>query len=117
MNLTKDQKYHNKHRVKRLANLKENRAYYAEYAKNYQQTARKAILEILGDKCSQCGFNDLRALQIDHISGGGSKDRRNGKGSYYHRMLKDLETQPNKYQILCANCNWIKRSLNGEVRR
>ncbi|MCK9370314.1 helix-turn-helix domain-containing protein [Candidatus Dojkabacteria bacterium] len=70
---------------------------------------RKVLIEELGGKCNRCGFSDLRALQIDHINGGGSKEIT----KYYKKMIKEA---PGKYQILCANCNWIKRVENNEVR-
>lgn len=76
---------------------------------------RIAILLKLGGKCCRCGFSDLRALQIDHIDGGGVhhlKSMGNGNSNDYHnevRLNKD-----GKYQLLCANCNWIKRYEKGE---
>lgn len=83
-----------------------------------RETARKEVLHFLGGKCSICGFDDWRALQLDHINGDGARDRReNGTGSLttagYRRLLADPET-PNKFQILCANHNWIKRYENNE---
>src|SRR5580692_501468 len=82
------------------------------------------IYEILGGVCVRCGFSDARALQLDHIHGGGwrgTKVSSNGvvvnKG-YSHTYLKAILDDPEikqKYQILCANCNWIKRCENKEV--
>lgn len=86
------------------------------YRRHYGRL-RKLILDFFGGKCARCGFNDPRALQIDHIHGGGSKELR-GKGgggtTYLKRVLGSLERHEKKYQILCSNCNWIKRSENGE---
>lgn len=72
---------------------------------------RKEALEILGSKCCKCGFSDIRALQIDHINGGGNRERKE-KGDY--AMYKGVILNPEKYQLLCANCNWIKRHENHE---
>ena len=67
---------------------------------------RLEVILALGNICCRCGFSDIRALQIDHINGGGSKERKTKSGkSYLYHVLKDLS----KYQLLCANCNWIKR--------
>lgn len=73
------------------------------------QEKRKSILELLGNKCSKCGFNDLRALQIDHINGGGGKERAQ-KGWQYRNYLYSLSSEQiiSKYQCLCANCHAIK---------
>jgi hypothetical protein len=80
--------------------------------------SRAEILSKLGSVCQKCGFNDPRALQIDHVNGGGQEHRdRVGRGNrnYYRSILRDPELDT-KFQILCANCNWIKRYENQEVQ-
>jgi hypothetical protein len=82
---------------------------------------RQACLEILGGKCAKCGFDDPRALQVDHSQGGGTEERarvnKNGK-----KYLQGVVTYRNVvggkhgYQLLCANCNWIKKAEMGEHR-
>lgn len=85
---------------------------------------REEIFKLLGNKCERCGFDDYRALQIDHIEGHSSKDKVNIKDNpitgvvYYNKVLNTINNkQTNKYQLLCANCNWIKRSENKETRK
>jgi hypothetical protein len=58
--------------------------------------------------CSICGFSDIRALQLDHLNNDGAKERKIiGKGSNISRhIIKN--NFPDKYQVLCANCNAIK---------
>lgn len=73
--------------------------------------AKEAVYEVLGSVCAHCGFSDKRALHIDHIEGGGSEDRK--KNSHVQFMQK-VAKNPIGFQILCANCNWIKRVENGE---
>lgn len=77
---------------------------------------KKELFDLLGNKCIHCGFNDIRALQIDHINGGGVKELRStgNRCVYYNRVLKSVQDGDNKYQLLCANCNWIKRHENNE---
>ena len=72
----------------------------------------------MGGKCVRCGFSDPRALQIDHINGGGSKERkeRGFNGNFHRHVLKSFINKENKYQLLCANCNWIKRVENNESK-
>jgi hypothetical protein len=71
----------------------------------------------LGEVCAMCGFDDRRALQVDHVNSDGGVERDNkGRRSVvsntlYRRILQDTE---GRYQILCANCNWIKRHTNNE---
>lgn len=81
--------------------------------RNYERRSRLSILMLLGGKCELCSNNDSRVLQVDHVNGGGSKEIRNvatGSGAYLRRIFRN----PENYQLLCANCNWIKRWERGE---
>ena len=83
----------------------------ADYFKDRRRALRAAALAHLGGVCCRCGFSDVRALQIDHVNGGGSKEHRAIRNDGIHRKV--LAGEPG-YQLLCANCNWIKRVENGE---
>lgn len=79
------------------------------------------IFHLLGDKCSNSnclipnGCTDIRCLQIDHVNGNGSKEKRRKGGEMYYRIvLKEIKAGSKDYQLLCANCNWIKRYNNRE---
>jgi len=74
---------------------------------------REEIFDKLGHVCSECGFSDKRALQIDHVHGRGKEDHKqyHRNSNYYKKVLADAD---GSFQILCANCNWIKRYENGE---
>lgn len=87
-----------------------------EYQKNWGRQQRIKLIEQLGGVCVRCGFSDFRALQIDHVNGGGLKDIRSftGPRTYYKLVQK---TNIGQYQLLCANCNWIKRYENNENRK
>ena len=82
---------------------------------NYRKW-RKLALEKLGNKCCKCGFDNPKALQIDHINGGGIKEIRGHtyKGIYSKHVINSVANNENKYQLLCANCNWIKKVDNNE---
>ena len=88
----------------------------SEYYFNRVRRFKKSAHEILGGICVRCGFSDSRALQIDHINGNGSKLRKKTSSSYelYKDVIKSVSNGENKYQLLCANCNWIKRFENKE---
>lgn len=63
--------------------------------------------------CAVCNFNDIRALSIDHIKGGGNKHRREivgGNGNVFYLWLRK-QGLPTGYQILCMNCQFIKRAF------
>jgi len=88
---------------------------------------REALITVLGGKCScsgagcwhtgECIIADRRCLQIDHINGDGADDRERLKAvgvvNYYFSHLSEAY---GKIQLLCANCNWVKRHQKGEYR-
>lgn len=83
--------------------------------KHHNEQRRTAILVLLGGQCVRCGFADHRALQIDHKNGDGRKERtelRQNRIALYKKVRED----PDSYQCLCANCNWIKRAEMHEYK-
>ena len=88
---------------------------WREYKRLKNLELRHRIIELLGGKCAKCGIDDVRVLQIDHVNGSGNAERgRMCPYSYYKCVLKSIEANEHKYQLLCANCNWIKRYETGE---
>ena len=83
------------------------------HSRRYILKLREDIYEKYGKVCVRCGFSDRRALQIDHVRGNGRAHRATFKNDYsYYRFVRDDET--GMFQMLCANCNSIKRVENGE---
>ena len=84
----------------------------------FRKRLRKEAIVAYGGCCNRCGFSDQRALQIDHRNGGGSKHmRRIGGSSYLLLWLKKRGFPKDAFQLLCANCNWIKRHENKEFNK
>lgn len=83
-------------------------------ANNGRQAAQRVrVMEVLGGPhCVRCCFDDVRALVIDHIDGGGSQHRRDSVSVWV--MNKYVLEHPEEFQVLCANCNQIKRHENDE---
>lgn len=73
---------------------------------------RAALFDLLGHECARCGFSDKRALQVDHVDGDGAEHRR--RESNAAGLLRSVKARPHLFQILCANCNWIKKDELGE---
>ena len=100
------------------------REYYRKHNTHLQriqnETAKwekSMLFNILGGaKCILCGYSDLRALCFDHINGGGCEERRKFKNVRIMRRhyLNHPEEAKKKLQVLCANCNMVKRDENGE---
>ena len=77
------------------------------------QKSKNLAFEILGGYiCSnvECGFNDHRALHIDHIHGDGRLDRdsHSRQNNLFRFIITNYDEVKKKLQILCANCNQIK---------
>jgi hypothetical protein len=116
--------YYEEHREERLAQDRQYKRDHADqkqlvdfrYQRMWRQRQRMAIITKLGGKCVRCGFADWRALQVDHVNGGGTKERRQtvSMRRYYKAILASAEAQTGEYQLLCANCNQIKRYEDGE---
>lgn len=77
----------------------------------YEQN-KKNIFKKLGEKCQCCGLNDYQSLSIDHVHGGGRKEKMIVRGESYLRKLKKMPTEElqQNYQLLCYNCNYCKGS-------
>ena len=58
--------------------------------------------------CVKCGFNDIRALSIDHINNDGGEHRKVVKSGRIYKWLRDNH-YPEGYQTLCMNCQFIKK--------
>jgi hypothetical protein len=76
-------------------------------SRNYYKNLRKKALEILGGlRCEECGCDNYRVLEINHIKGGGRQDmlRESKADSFYRSIIKG--TRDNRdYNVLCRVCN------------
>jgi len=68
------------------------------------------IINDLGGKCVNCGYNEnINGLQIDHINGVSGKEkelRKKHHGSWY--MMKNYNLLKKELQVLCGTCHCIK---------
>ena len=71
------------------------------------------VLKHYGESCKNCGFDDFRALTIDHTEDNGAEERASLGGKQFagHNFYAWLIKQgfPKGYQTLCFNCNLIKQ--------
>lgn len=85
---------------------------------NYRRALREAAITYLGGACVHCGIDDYRCLQIDHVKDDGYEDRKRDGSTWYQKMVKRILAGDGdgRYQLLCANCNWIKRYENDDAK-
>jgi 5-methylcytosine-specific restriction endonuclease McrA len=74
-------------------------------SRDYQARKRLAVIEKLGGKCTKCGEVDAAILQIDE------HDKSLSWSPRYSAILDGL-VRP---ALLCARCNWKKRSDRNEA--
>ena len=79
---------------------------WKKYSREKIRNIRSDVIQKMGGKCIVCGYDDNRALQVDHINGGGGKERK-VYGWKYWKFLNKL-TDMKEYQLLCSNCHSIK---------
>ena len=102
----------------KLLSTEEGRARYKVYYQRYRDRIFQELMDFFGGKCVRCGFDDGRALQMDHIHGRGQADRKKPGGFCLSRrhtvVMKNPDWARATFQLLCANCNCIKRVENKE---
>ena len=122
-----------------LVNSPEYKAYMKEYSKKYRrnpeykakknartrETRAQLRLEILNHYsnnslvCAHCGYDDVRALDLDHVENCGGEHRKKvGRRGATYDIYAELKRNgfPDGYQVLCRNCNWIKE-IEARVQR
>lgn len=91
-----------------------NKSRLKKYHKSYRLKKQAEVLRAYGNKCSCCGESNPAFLTLDHVAGGGQRERRElggGVMSIYHKAIRD--GFPSCYQILCFNCN-CARAFRGD---
>ena len=105
------QKFKENHREQYLQYKREwyykNRESELKRIKKKRSELRKHVIAVYGNKCVCCDESIYEFLTVDHVHGGGSKHRRKiGAANILREIIK--EGYPDKYQILCYNCNCAK---------
>ena len=73
-----------------------------------KKRTRREVIETYGGRCVCCGETTYEFLCIDHVNGGGNRERKRlGMGGWIYYKIK-REKYPTSYQILCHNCNFAK---------
>jgi hypothetical protein len=69
---------------------------------------RLEALELFGNVCASCGYDDPRALCFDHIADDGNEHRTKVRVLPAQWIISNPEEAIDRLQVLCANCNLIK---------
>ena len=100
-------------KIKAAEYRNKNRQLLRDKQRLYRRNLKQQVLNRYGNACVVCKFDDIRALQIDHINNNGAEERKALGGQnvsgwrFYQYLVKN--NLPDGYQTLCANCNMIKQ--------
>ena len=88
------------------AELKAKGIHYRWNSKEYMKELRRKVIDLIGGPiCAECGCDEFRILEINHIEGGGTREH---KEKRYKKMLCDIvygRVDAKKYNVLCRVCN------------
>jgi len=85
-------------------------------AKLYYDKYKDIVFSHYGNVCSCCGESEILFLSIDHTNNDGHLDTNSNNKKVNGRHLYPKIAKlgfPNRYQLLCMNCNFGKRMNNG----
>lgn len=89
---------------KQQANPEQHRA----RCRAYRARIREQTIAAYGGQCACCGERNPEFLALDHINGGGSKERRekaNNTAQAIYRIARNAGYPKDRYRLLCHNCN------------
>jgi hypothetical protein len=77
-----------------------------EYWRQWHQGRKRAIIERYGGKCECCGETQMEFLSMDHVNGGGGRERLAiGQSGVVKYLFASEERLPG-YRVLCMNCQF-----------
>ncbi len=87
--------------------------YNSDAARRSRRRLRSLILAHYGYQCQCCGEREEEFLELDHVDGGGTSERRRRgikAGDQFYRYIRRAGF-PKRFQVLCSNCNRAKGRL------
>lgn len=81
----------------------------SEYIKKYRNKQKKELVNLLGGKCSRCGYSKcLRALSFHHVNDK-TMSLNQSNGLAFAKRAKEAKN----CILLCENCHSELHELNG----
>lgn len=96
------QDYNDKMNAYMKASRKKNPEKHRERERQYAASLKRDAFEKLGNKCSNCGSTVKEILEINHINGGGCKERRKID---LKAICRKVIRGSDDYNLLCRVCN------------
>ena len=67
-------------------------------------------------KCAICGEIRIDCLSLDHINNDGQEHRKSIGRVNFYRFIRQ-QGYPKGYQVLCMNCQWVKKAEHQRGKR
>jgi len=88
----------------------------SEKNQNLYRALKEEMLAKYKNKCNHCGDIRIPVLTVDHVAGDGAVHRKKtGNGITFLREV--ISDNSGRFQLLCMNCQWIKRHANSENKK
>ena len=88
---------------------KEHRKELLAYYRLRAREKKRVVMIHYGGKCVCCGEARIEFLSVDHVNGGGEKQKRElGIGSDMYSWLIRNNFPEEGYRVLCFNCNMAR---------
>ena len=112
-------KHHDEIQTKRRAERYAKKDDPNRYSRTRHEQLRKSVFEKLGGKCVICGVADYRVFQLNHINGGGHRQREERKLTGDKLLLAILKQtiDVTQFDARCANCNMLHARENHLLNR
>lgn len=82
------------------------------YGKRDRAKLKLDALKAFGYKCQCCNESHPYFLTLDHVKNDGAQHRENYNEQQIYREARREGWPPEKYQLLCMNCNFAKGHFN-----
>ena len=71
----------------------------------HQRVRERAMENLGGAKCVNCGCDEFSILEINHIRGGGRKELKASQNRQLYRAIMNDKVDLSDYNVLCRVCN------------
>lgn len=100
-----DEKRRKRQRAATKRYRENNRERLLQRHREHHREMRNEVIQRYGGACACCGETRIEFLVIDHVEGGGHKERQAIGTNGVYRKLSKAEGTLKGYRVLCYNCN------------
>jgi hypothetical protein len=76
-----------------------------KWREQHQRVRERAIEQLGGKRCANCGCDEFSLLEINHINGGGRAAAKTRQSRQLYRDIVNGRVELSDYNVLCRVCN------------